>query len=144
LRRISTRVKEILKEKNIPIVPMTVFAKGAHYALADLMAPESHYDVLGLDWSMEFKRVKEIVNSSPGAKRPFVVVQGNLDPAVLFGTPETVRKQTKDMLREFLSDKSGKIGYICNLGHGIQPETDPENLRAFLETVRDESKVLLK
>lgn len=43
--------KERLAAEGLPVVPMTVFAKGAHYALEELS--NTPYDVVGLDWTMD-------------------------------------------------------------------------------------------
>ncbi len=61
-----------------------------------------------------------------------VVVQGNLDPAVLLTDPATITSEVKALL----SRVAGRPGHIMNLGHGIDRHTPPENVTAFVEAVR--------
>ncbi|KAJ1877399.1 Uroporphyrinogen decarboxylase in heme biosynthesis [Coemansia sp. RSA 486] len=136
LARIASRVKS-----QHPDVPMTVFAKGAHYALEQL-ATETMYDVISLDWTIDPVSARQRIDSALEAKGQSgrsVVLQGNLDPTVLFGDEDTIRSRTKTMCQEF-----GAKGHIANLGHGMMPSHDPELLRVFLESVHESSKALRK
>ena len=108
-----------------PEVPKTVFAKGAHYALESLS--ESGYNVLGLDWTIDPRQARERV----GGK---VALQGNMDPCMLYASPESIRKEVREILNGF-----GRGGYIANLGHGMHPDHDPEHARAFIEAVHEVS-----
>jgi uroporphyrinogen decarboxylase len=62
---------------------------------------------------------------------PNKTLQGNLDPCVLYSPFSEVEKQTKAMVQAF-----GKERYIANLGHGVYPDTDPEKVKCFIETVK--------
>lgn len=108
-----------------PDAPITVFAKGAHYALAQLVE-STLYDVISLDWTIDPQTACE--RTSGGGRK--VVLQGNLDPTVLFAEPEVIRQRTRRMVEGF-----GSAGYIANLGHGMMPTHDPDRLRVFLESV---------
>ena len=150
LARIATMVKQRLHEHNLPLVPMVVFAKGAHYAITDLLATE--YDVIGLDWTMEPHLVKrqavEYMNAHPNGRKR-VAFQGNLDPTLLYAPAEVIQREAEAMVRAFLLRPDGKglddprLGYICNLGHGIQPEVPVESVQVFLETVERVSRQVL-
>lgn len=59
-------------------------------------------------------------------------IQGNLDPTVLLAPPDVVVEETRDVLRR----AGGRLGHIFNLGHGILPQTDPDQLQRVVETVR--------
>lgn len=120
LRRIAAEVKDALGPQQA--VPMTVFAKGAHYAVLDLC--ETRYDVVGLDWTMDVEKAQSIAEARGKA------LQGNLDPAALYGSCESVRSDTFKMMRRF-----GKSGLIANLGHGMHPDMEPERLEAFVNAV---------
>ncbi|KAJ2725511.1 Uroporphyrinogen decarboxylase in heme biosynthesis [Coemansia sp. Benny D115] len=136
LARIAAHVKT-----HCPGVPMTVFAKGAHYALEQL-ATETLYDVISIDWTLDpadaRRRVDGAVRAKGLASRT-VVLQGNLDPTVLFGDSAAIRERTGEMCRAF-----GPHGHIANLGHGMMPSHDPEHLRVFLEAVHESSSALRK
>ncbi|OLL23226.1 Uroporphyrinogen decarboxylase [Neolecta irregularis DAH-3] len=114
LRRIATETKQRLGEN---ATPMTVFAKGAWYALDILCSTD--YDVIGLDWTHDPAEAEIIVR---GRK----VLQGNLDPGVLYGSDETMKRKTGDMLGAFNNP------HILNLGHGITPGVNPEMVSKFL------------
>jgi uroporphyrinogen decarboxylase len=106
-----------------PGVPRILFAKGAHYALDDLA--QAGYDVLGLDWTTDPRLARETVGDR-------VALQGNLDPCVLYAEPAVIRREVGRMLQAF-----GPRGHIANLGHGMQPDHDPEHARAFVDAVRE-------
>ncbi|KAJ2243310.1 Uroporphyrinogen decarboxylase in heme biosynthesis [Coemansia sp. RSA 475] len=135
LARIAARVKAVW-----PDVPMTVFAKGAHYALEQL-ATETAFDVISIDWTIDPAVARTRVDRALEAagQRRTVVLQGNLDPTLLFGGPEAIRQRTQEMCRGF-----GGSAHIANLGHGMMPSHDPEHLRVFLETVHVASRALRK
>jgi uroporphyrinogen decarboxylase len=103
-------------------VPVTVFAKGAYFARKDLSKMDC--DVIGLDWNMDIEESRAIIGDSK-------TLQGNLDPCVLYASFAEIEKQTKVMLNLF-----GKQKTIANLGHGVYPDTDPEKLKCFIETVK--------
>jgi len=86
---------------------MTVFAKGAWYALEDLAATQ--YNVIGLDWLHDPAQAYKI------AQAKGKVLQGNMDPGVLYGSNESITSAVADMVRGF---GGGKQGWITNLGHG--------------------------
>jgi len=57
-----------------------------------------------------------------------VALQGNVDPSILLGNENEVRQAARDAI-----EKTGGVGHILNLGHGILPTTPVENARAFVE-----------
>jgi len=125
LRHISAGVRSRLTTENVSAVPMTLFAKGANQSLATLA--DAGYDVLGLDWCIDAAEARRIVGNR-------VALQGNLDPNVLYGGREAIEREVKRMAASFKRDGSAK-GWIANLGHGITPGVDPEDMRFFLECV---------
>ena len=60
-----------------------------------------------------------------------LVVQGNLDPALVLAGADTALAGT----RAVLSDNATHPGHIFNLGHGVQPEADPDVLAAIVDLV---------
>lgn len=121
LQAISSGVQQKLRAKGIQPVPMTVFAKGAWYALDELC--NSGYQVVSLDWLHD---PCDAVKIAAGR----VTLQGNMDPNVLYGGRSTISKKVEDMVAGF---GGGKQHYIINLGHGITPGVDPDDLRWFFE-----------
>jgi uroporphyrinogen decarboxylase len=104
-------------------VPVTVFAKGAFFALGDLADLSCH--TIGLDWHTSAETARGAVGQNK-------TLQGNLDPAVLYGSFDQIKKQTQVMLKSF-----GGQRHIANLGHGVYPDIDPDHLKCFIETVKE-------
>lgn len=106
----------------ITSVPVTVFAKGAYFALEDI--GKLACETVGLDWNMSIAKSREIIGNEK-------TLQGNLDPCALYGTYHDIEKATKAMLDAFGNQK-----HIANLGHGVYPDTDPDKVKCFIETVK--------
>jgi uroporphyrinogen decarboxylase len=64
-------------------------------------------------------------------------VQGNVDPGLLFGSPEGIRARILDTVRKARGRK-----HILNLGHGILPGTPEDNARVFFETGKAVNELL--
>jgi uroporphyrinogen decarboxylase len=116
-------IKEICEA--LPGVPVTVFAKGAFFALNDFA--ELPCQVIGLDWNMNIAEARATVGSGK-------TLQGNLDPCALYSDYDTIRKETRKMLDAF-----GPHRHIANLGHGVYPDTNPDHVRCFIDTVKEYS-----
>ncbi|KAJ5817049.1 uroporphyrinogen decarboxylase in heme biosynthesis [Penicillium robsamsonii] len=119
LRYISAGLRTRLINMGLLPIPMSVFAKGAWYALDDLCI--SGYDVVSLDWLHNPAQAMEIAKSR-------VTIQGNFDPGILYGSRAAITEAVQTMVEGF---QGGKQGWIANLGHGITPFVNPEDL-AFL------------
>lgn len=103
-------------------VPVTVFAKGAWWALPEI--GEMSCRTVGLDWNMDPAEAKKAL--------PNKTLQGNLDPCVLYGNNEGIRSETQKMLDAFAGHP-----HIANLGHGVYPDTDPNKVKYFIESVKE-------
>lgn len=110
--------------KQVKYVPLTIFAKGAFFALEDLASLPCQ--TLGLDWNMEPKLWRKVA--------PDKTLQGNLDPCVLYADEATIAKEVRKMLGAF-----GKERYIANLGHGVYPDTDFKKVQFFIDFIKNES-----
>ena len=110
--------REILADLDVPTI---IFARnmGGHL---DLLA-DTGADVVGLDWTVDMAEARAELGDRP--------VQGNLDPSLLFGSPEAVRERTTDII-----EAAGPRGHVLNLGHGVHRDTPVENVRAFVETAK--------
>ncbi|KAJ3548829.1 hypothetical protein NMY22_g1115 [Coprinellus aureogranulatus] len=124
LQHIASETRRKLSQQGLPVAPMTLFAKGANYALSKL-AKETEYNVLGLDWCIDPLEARRLVG-------PRITLQGNMDPNVLYGGREAIERTVKRMCEAF---HAGGGSWIANLGHGITPGVDPEDMRWFLECV---------
>lgn len=130
-RRIAIQVKERLQQLGLEEVPMTLFAKGANWGLEEIV-DSTVYDVLGLDWVHE----PMVARRRVGAK---VALQGNLDPNVLYGGREAIEREVRKMADGFKVE-GASVGWIANLGHGITPGVDPDDLKWFFECVHTYSR----
>lgn len=114
------RICEAIQE-----VPVTVFSKGAYYAREELA--ELDCQTIGLDWNMDIAESRQIIGMDK-------TLQGNLDPCLLYADFNTIERETKNLLKSF-----GNRRHIANLGHGVYPDTDPEKVKCFIETVKAHS-----
>ncbi len=104
--------------------PKTIFAKGAFFAREEI--GKLNCDVVGLDWNMDISESRKLI--------PNKTLQGNMDPCVLYSDFSKIVSETKTMLKEFGSTK-----HIANLGHGVYPDTNPDSVRCFIDTVKSYS-----
>jgi uroporphyrinogen decarboxylase len=105
-----------------PHIPVTLFSKDAHFSLKDLS--ELECDTIGIDWVMPPNYARHTVG-------PNKTLQGNLDPTVLYGDGKEIVSSTENMLASFGSQR-----HIANLGHGVYPDTSPEAVKLFIDTVK--------
>lgn len=108
---------------------MTLFAKGANSSLS-VIAAESGYDTLGLDWCIDPLEARKLVGNK-------VALQGNADPMLLYGGKVAIDAEVKKMSERFLA---GGGGWIANLGHGVTPQVQVEDFKWFLECVHKYSR----
>ena len=109
-------------------VPNIVFTKGGGNWLESIA--NTGCDAVGLDWSIDLGAARARIGER-------VALQGNLDPNVLFATPEIIRVETQKVLASFGSGS----GHIFNLGHGISQYTAPENVTVMVDAVHELSRV---
>lgn len=127
-------VKKRLAELQMPCPPMTVFAKGAHSPDQLAALSKAGYSTIGIDWSVTAREARQSTS---------LCLQGNLDPPVLHAGQPAIKRAVHELVWGkdgfFTVAKEGKQGgWIVNLGHGITPGVDPEDMRYFLERVRAE------
>jgi len=97
------------------------FATGAPQHLQHMR--NSPAQVLAIDWRLPMASARELAPDS--------CLQGNMDPCYLYADPERLRSTVRSICAA-----AGSRNHIFNLGHGIQPTTDPAALEIALETVR--------
>ena len=112
------RIAEAMRPLGVPSI---IFSTGTSTHLSPLS--KLGYDVVGFDWRIPIAEARR--------QLPGVAVQGNLDSTLLLGPRETLLARA----RAVLEAAAGEPGYIFNLGHGIQPPTPPENVKALVELV---------
>jgi uroporphyrinogen decarboxylase len=119
----STRVLS-----SISGVPRIHFGVGTGELLPAMR--EAGADVVGVDWRIPLdEAVRRLREAAP--ELPVPVVQGNLDPALLFaGVPALQRE-----VERIVGEGKAAAGHIFNLGHGVLPDTDPEMITKAVELV---------
>ena len=103
-------------------VPLIVFSKGANASLEVLA--DCGCAALGVDWTITLDEARRRVGDQ-------VALQGNLDPATLFASPEVIRRE----VRRVLDDFGPHPGHVFNLGHGITPDVDPAHVAVLVDAV---------
>jgi len=112
------------REKDGETIPVVLFTKGAGEMLRDMAA--TGCDALGVDWMTDLADAREYTEDR-------VALQGNLDPAALRQSPGEIR----DGVARVLASYGKGPGHVFNLGHGITPDIDPDNLGILVEAVHE-------
>jgi len=107
-------------------VPVILFTKNGGLWLQDIA--DSGCDCVGLDWTIEIGRARSLIGNK-------VSLQGNMDPSILYSTPDSIRAE----VRRILASYGAGNGHVFNLGHGITPDVDPANVSAFVDAVHEYS-----
>jgi uroporphyrinogen decarboxylase len=108
-------------------VPVILFTKGGGQWLEAMAATGS--DALGIDWTTDLKDARARVGQR-------VALQGNMDPSVLYASPERIRAEAAGVLASYGQGS----GHVFNLGHGIHTGINPDHVAALVEAVHAESK----
>jgi uroporphyrinogen decarboxylase len=127
LQYMTKIVDGLHRNYNSKTIPVTLFTKGGSAWLEQIAA--SGCDGIGLDWTIELGEAERRVGQQ-------VALQGNLDPSVLYATPEVIVSEVNKVLNQF----KGETGHVFNLGHGITPDVNPENMKILVDAVHAYSK----
>jgi uroporphyrinogen decarboxylase len=121
MRRIVAGLQREAEGRRVPVILFTKGGSGWLEQMADTGA-----DALGIDWTIDIGEARKRVGSR-------VALQGNMDPCVLYSSPARIREEVAAILDSF----GRGSGHVFNLGHGIHPGIDPENVRAFIDSVHE-------
>jgi uroporphyrinogen decarboxylase len=118
-----------------PHAPAIHFGIGCDHLLGSMLAAGP--TVLGLDWRTPIAEARQRFGDD-------LIVQGNLDPALVLAGREPALDGVHRVLKDNeLADGSQHAGHIFNLGHGVQPDTDPAVLQAVVELVHERTAVAI-
>ncbi|MFC0431552.1 uroporphyrinogen decarboxylase [Kutzneria buriramensis] len=121
----SARVFESVADAGVPRIHFGVGTGELLVAMRDAGA-----DVVGVDWRIPLdEAVRRLTAARPDGPAP--VVQGNLDPALLFADWPVLERE----VRRIVAEGKAAGGHIFNLGHGVLPETDPAVVTRVTELV---------
>ncbi len=108
----------------------SVEAPTIHFATGDAhlleVRRDARGDVIGVDWRLPLDSAWERIGHDRG-------IQGNLDGVLLLGLWERVEREAERVLER----AGGRPGHIFNLGHGVVPETNPDDLGRLVELVHE-------
>jgi len=120
----TKRIFDGLRDRGVPLIH---FGVGTQAILSDLA--EAGGDVIGVDWRQYLDQAWTVVGPDRG-------IQGNLDPALLFGPRDRLLSMADDILRR----AARRAGHIFNLGHGVLPQTPVEHLQLLARHVHERSR----
>jgi len=123
-----TRIaRELERGEGAGRTPLILFGKGNATHLEALA--DSGAEGVGVDWLVE---LGEAARRTQGK----VALQGNLDPATLYGAPDAVRAEVRRALDSYRDGNGGsREGHVFNLGHGMSPDMDPDHVAALVDEV---------
>src|SRR6267378_4124369 len=110
----------LIAELSPGAVPVILYTKASDHLLRDV--GQVGASVLSVDWRVDLAELRQRLGGR-------IALQGNVDPCVLLGPAEGIRRAVREAI-----EKTGGVGHILNLGHGILPSTPVENARAFVQT----------
>jgi uroporphyrinogen decarboxylase len=119
-------IADVIDRMEHPGVPVIVFCKDCDHSIEAIAA--TGCSVIGLGWTAAIGEARQRVGER-------VALQGNIDPAVLYASPERIRQEVRSILAQF----GHGTGHVFNLGHGIMPDTPVEHAKEFIRAVKEES-----
>ena len=119
MQQIITRIKAQYED-----IPIILFTKGGGQWLEHMAA--TGCEALGVDWTCDLQSARKRVGDK-------VALQGNLDPAVLLSSEQSIRKQVEKVLASF----GHGSGHVFNLGHGITPDVPPEHVAVMIDAINE-------
>jgi uroporphyrinogen decarboxylase len=126
LRYMEKIVANLIKESEGRKIPAILFTKNGGQWLESMAS--TGCQALGLDWTTDIGNARQRVGNK-------VALQGNMDPSILYASPDSIRAEVKRILTSFGPGE----GHVFNLGHGITPEVNPDHVSAFVDAVHEYS-----
>ena len=120
-------VSQLDRQYDGHVIPVILFTKGGGDWVRDIAA--TGCDAIGVDWTKNIGIVRKEVGDQ-------VALQGNLDPCVLYASPEVIKQEVAAVLESYGHGN----GHVFNLGHGIHQYIDPEHVTVFIDAVHDLSR----
>lgn len=124
LNYIRAIIGDLNREVGGQRVPVILFTKGGASWIEAMTG--SGCDAVGLDWTLDLGEARRRTLDK-------VALQGNLDPAALYGNPLAIRAEVAKVLAAFGSG----TGHVFNLGHGISADVNPEHAGAMVAAVHE-------
>ncbi len=129
LRYLTRIAAELSRGEGDARTPLILFGKGNAPYLEDLAACGA--EGLGVDWTVSLGDARRRTAGK-------VALQGNLDPATLYASPEAIRAEVRRALDDYAAANGGsRFGHVFNLGHGLSPDMDPAHVKALVDAVHE-------
>jgi uroporphyrinogen decarboxylase len=125
-RYVFPALRKVLDGLPAPGAPRIVFGVGTGELLA--MFAEAGADVVGVDWRVPL----DVARARVG---PGKALQGNLDPTACLAPWAVLAEQARHVLAT-----AGPTAHVFNLGHGVLPSTDPDQLARLVDLVHAETR----
>jgi uroporphyrinogen decarboxylase len=127
----STAVFAQLRER-FPDTPSIHFGIGCDHLLEPMRAAMGATGprVIGLDWRTSISDARRRLGAD-------TAVQGNLDPSLVLAGVDVALRGTERVLADNAVDGRRHPGHVFNLGHGVQPQSDPAVLQAVVDHVHE-------
>src|SRR5699024_10069747 len=125
-------VAGLQRERDGVRMPVAVFTKGGGQWLEDI--EKCGADALGVDWTVNLGQARQRIGDR-------VALQGNMDPMVMFGGHEAIRKEIRRVIDDF--GTVGEGGDVCSVGNGITRFTDLQAVAALVDEVHTYSRSTL-
>lgn len=120
-------VDGLLRENDGRRVPVTLFTKGGGLWLEAIA--DTGCDAVGLDWTVDIADARARVGHK-------VALQGNMEPSVLYASPERIEQEVQAILAGF----GNGSGHVFNLGHGIHQDVPEQSPKVFVDAIHAFSK----
>ena len=121
MRRIISRLPREADGREVPVI---VFTKGGGQWLNTIASCGAQ--AVGIDWTTDIGGARQKIGDR-------VALQGNMDPSMLFASPERIRREVGTILASY----GHGSGHVFNLGHGITPGVNPDHVTAFVDAVQE-------
>jgi uroporphyrinogen decarboxylase len=135
LRYLARIAQELPRGDDGERTPLILFGKGNAPYLEELA--DCGAEGIGVDWLVSLEEARRRTSGK-------VALQGNLDPATLYGSPAAIRDEVRRTLDSYSrgapSENANSLGHIFNLGHGLSPDMNPEHVRVLVDAVHELSR----
>ncbi|MGH8029926.1 MAG: uroporphyrinogen decarboxylase, partial [Arenimonas sp.] len=127
LRYLARIAAGLRRGEGVERTPLILFGKGNGPYLEELAATGA--EGLGVDWTVSLEDARR----RTGGK---VALQGNLDPVTLYSSPDALRSEVRRAMASYAAGGDGtNTGHVFNLGHGMSPDMDPEQVKVLVDEV---------
>lgn len=120
------KIVKAIKQR-FPSIPVILFTKNGSQWLEKIA--DTRCDCISVDWTINIGEARQRVGDK-------VALQGNLDPAILYAKPEIIKSEVRKIIEDF----GNSSGHVFNLGHGMQPDFNPDHVTILVDAVHEYSR----